>query len=285
MTKTGVRALDHLVLPTASLDVARKRLSALGFTVAPDGIHPFGTANCCVYLADGTFLEPLALRDEAAASAAIADGNVFVARDRMFRAARGEEGLSAIVLASDDADADHAAFVGSGISGGDMLFFSRESRDAAGNAGTASFRLAFAVDPATEDAFLFSCQRVNVPSIDRSALQCHANGALAISTVIAGGDSASLINLLARAVGESVKGANGVPLSNATVRAANDTDPFPVKESGATLSAIVFAVENFDRTKEALAASGIDYTTDAARLVVPPAAGQGAIFIFEEKAR
>ena len=50
------RALDHLVLPTTSLAVARDRLTTLGFTVAPDGVHPFGTVNCCIYLADGTFL-------------------------------------------------------------------------------------------------------------------------------------------------------------------------------------------------------------------------------------
>ena len=54
------RAIDHLVLPTDSLGVARARLSALGFTVAPDAQHPFGTGNCCVYLQDGTYLEPLA---------------------------------------------------------------------------------------------------------------------------------------------------------------------------------------------------------------------------------
>ncbi|RUU90742.1 VOC family protein, partial [Mesorhizobium sp. M7A.T.Ca.TU.009.01.3.1] len=42
MTKTaaaGTHPLDHLVLPTHSLDVARARLTALGFVVAPTGIH------------------------------------------------------------------------------------------------------------------------------------------------------------------------------------------------------------------------------------------------------
>ncbi len=101
MERPASRAIDHLVLPTARLDTARRRLSDLGFTVAPEGVHPFGTVNCCVYLSDGTFLEPLALRDGAAATAAIAEGNVFVARDHVFRAVRGEEGFSAVVLASD----------------------------------------------------------------------------------------------------------------------------------------------------------------------------------------
>jgi len=55
MTRTtGIHPLDHLVLPTRSLDVARARLSSLGFVVAPTGIHPFGTENGCVLLADVT---------------------------------------------------------------------------------------------------------------------------------------------------------------------------------------------------------------------------------------
>ena len=107
-------SLDHLVMPTADLAVARARLNALGFTVAPEGVHPFGTANCCVYFPGGTFLEPLAVRDAEAVAAAIEGGNVFVARDRLFRAAQGDEGLSALVLATDDADADHERLVAQG---------------------------------------------------------------------------------------------------------------------------------------------------------------------------
>ena len=57
------RALDHLVLPVPSLELARAHLDALGFTIAPQGTHPFGTINACVFFADGTFLEPLAVGD------------------------------------------------------------------------------------------------------------------------------------------------------------------------------------------------------------------------------
>ena len=56
--KTSPRPLDHLVLPTRSLEIARQRLSALGFVVAPTGVHPFGTENACVFFAGGTYLEP-----------------------------------------------------------------------------------------------------------------------------------------------------------------------------------------------------------------------------------
>ncbi|RUT98898.1 VOC family protein, partial [Mesorhizobium sp. USDA-HM6] len=56
MIKTSPHPLDHLVLPTRSLEIARQRLSSLGFVVAPTGLHPFGTENACVFFADGTYL-------------------------------------------------------------------------------------------------------------------------------------------------------------------------------------------------------------------------------------
>ena len=143
--------------------MARARLTSLGFVVAPTGIHPFGTENCCVFLADGTYLEPLAVGDEQAAANAIADGNVFVARDRVYRDSCGDEGFSAVVLGTGNADADHARYVEAGISAGDVLSFSRAFTDAAGKSDMASFKLAFAAGSGSTDAFLFACERINAP--------------------------------------------------------------------------------------------------------------------------
>ena len=112
------KPLDHVVLPVADLGKARARLTALGFTVAPDGLHPFGTSNCCVYLADGTYLEPLAVNDREKASATAQAGNVFTGRDAAFRRNVGEEGFSALAFTTQDAHEDHEAFVQTGFSAG-----------------------------------------------------------------------------------------------------------------------------------------------------------------------
>ena len=45
LSKRTTRPLDHLVLPVDTLTQARRRLSNLGFTVADDARHPFGTEN------------------------------------------------------------------------------------------------------------------------------------------------------------------------------------------------------------------------------------------------
>jgi len=281
-------ALDHLVLPTASLEAARGRLGALGLTVAPTGVHPFGTANGCVYLADGTFLEPLAVADAAACAEAAASGNVFVARDRAFRSAGRDEGFSAIVLASADAEADHARFVGAGLSAGDLLSFSRPFVDASGRSDTASFKLAFAAAAGTIP-FVFSCQRLNAPSVDRSALQRHANGATRLlSVTVAAADPAAASRFMATVTG--IDGAASGPatrfrLTNADILvrpALPDAGPPP--PGLFDFRAVTFAVRDLSDTRQVLAANGIDFEIADHRITVPPAPGQGATFIFEERA-
>src|SRR5262245_28456968 len=137
--ETPIRPLDHLVLPVVDLATARARLTALGFSVAPDGVHPFGTANCCVYLADGTFLEPLAVAAPDGAAAASRSGNVFTARDADYRRSRGDDGFSAIVVGTGNAVTDHRLFTDARLSAGPILDFSRSFVDAAGKRDTASF--------------------------------------------------------------------------------------------------------------------------------------------------
>lgn len=276
----SARGLDHLVLPVAGLDAARARLERLGFTVAPQGTHPFGTVNACVYFADGTFIEPLAVGDAAVADAAVAAGNSFVAGDRRFRAARGEEGLSGLVFATGDAEADHAEFTRLGISGGPMVEFSRPSVDAGGKADTASFLLAFAAPEGGADAFFFACERRKVPAIDRSALERHANGATRIAIVAAeAADPARFAGFLAAAGRAAVAesgGAAEVALANAVLRVAASDAVRP------RLGAVVFGVASLDRARALFKSNGIGYDEREGRLHVPPASGQGVAFVFEE---
>ncbi len=287
-TSAPTAAIDHLVLPTASLDVARERLGALGFTVAPTGVHPFGTANCCVYLADGTFLEPLAVADAGACATAAADGNVFVARDRAYRAAGRQDGFSAIVLATRDAEADHDKFRAAGLSAGDVLFFARPVRDAVGGSDTASFRLAFAAVPGTVP-FVFSCQRVNAPAVDRTSLERHANGVTRMMSVqMAAADRASAENLITVATGVTAgQRSDGARFSLANadidIRAAEPHEQ-PASQGAFDFRAVTFAVASLSDTRLLLEKNGVGFDANANSIIVPPAPGQGATFFFEERA-
>jgi AcrR family transcriptional regulator len=272
------RALDHCVLPTADLDVAAARLGALGFTVAPMGVHPFGTANHCIYFDDGAFLEMLAVADPTVATAAAAAGNVFVDHDRAFRQQVGEEGFSALVLQTADARRDHARFVSAGVSAGDVLDFSRAFIDPAGNRGEASFRLAFARYADAQDVLVFTCQRVGVPNVDRRALQRHENGAVGIVSVGLTGSGAAALEQVAEAFDRDA-GTSTRPAVTTSVGAALESGP---AVAGPTrLASIGFAVSDPGRTRSLLDAAGIGYAIADGRIAVPSAPGQGAIFTFE----
>lgn len=283
------RPLDHLVLPTHDLAVARARLTALGFTVAPEGVHPFGTKNCCVYFADGTFLEPLAQGDERLQREAARLGNVFAARDLAYRYRRGEEGFSAVVFGTSEAIADHAGFVETGYSAGSMLDFSRDFVDASGQVGRASFKLAFSADLRTPDLFCFTCQRVGVPKVDRSALQRHANGVAAISQVVLTGPRpADFTDFISGASNASPQaGQTEFRLPNSSIRltdAAAIAAEFGAEagsDPGLLASALLFSVGDLAATEATFQQNSVDYQSRGGRLIVPPAPGQGAIFAFE----
>jgi hypothetical protein len=284
---TNPHPLDHLVLPTASLDAARARLGSLGFIVAPTGIHPFGTENCCVFFADGTYLEPLAVGDEQAAANAIADGNVFVARNRLYRANRGDEGFSAVALGTGSADADHARFVKAGLSAGDVLSFSRAFTDAAGKSDMASFKLAFASSVGSTDAFLFAVERINAPDIDRTALQAHGNGVAGIAEIVAvSGMPSEQSHLISTATGSGLGPIFDLPNAVLTVlEPAAFAARFGIPAGAATdlrFAAVVFSVRSIDATARLLAANAIQHDIAGNDIVVPPASGQGAAFIFRE---
>ena len=288
------RRIDHCVLPVPDLDTARMRLASLGFTVAPDGLHPFGTENACVYFADDTFLEPLAIAQRETAEAAALKGNVFVARDAAYRFRRGENGFSALVMATDDAAADDRQFRENGMSAGRMLRFSRKAADASGKSGTASFKLAFAADLRAPDAFFFTCERVAAPAIDRSALQRHDNGVTGIAAIVMSESNPSdfqyflqeVLNqrdVNAHSFGIELVAANG----NVAAYTARGLKAWYGIESGChgrglRFRAFSVAVKNLDKTEKLLKKNKVACRRIAQRVVVDHAAGQGCVIAFEE---
>ncbi|GGA85646.1 hypothetical protein GCM10011491_11560 [Brucella endophytica] len=287
------RPVDHLVLPTASLGAARDRLAKLGFTVAPEGRHPFGTINACTYLADGTFLESLAIGERENYERAAIEGNVFVARDRAYRFRHGEEGFAALVMGTEDARADHVAFTHAGISAGSILDFSRPFLTPDGKQDEAAFRLAFAADLRAPDVFFFTCQRVNVPDVDRSALQRHENGVVAIRQVVLSEPNPSDFQYLlqevvnrrdvnAHSFGMDIRAANAdiAVLTPAGLEAFLGAKA-PQGERGLRLQGIVFTVGDLEKLQNLLSANGVAFEKRGARIIVHRAAGQGATFAFE----
>ncbi len=287
--------IDHLVLPTSSLDVARQRLNLLGFTVAADAAHPFGTGNACVFIGDGTYLEPLSVVDTDFYDDAIAAGNVFVAQDRHARAVMGEEGFSAVALVTEDARADHDRFTDAGFSGGEMLEFSRLARLPDGTEKLARFRLAFAGRDEIDSFGVFTCQRLDPLPADRAALERHENGVSGLAEIVLVAEEklASCIERLQVVlVSEPAPRDHAFSASNAVVKVLSagvfkaefameaGFGALPVR--GLTGAAIVFRVPDLTVTRAVLAANDVAFKDNGSRIMVAPAPGQGAVFAFEE---
>ncbi|AYD01388.1 VOC family protein [Neorhizobium sp. NCHU2750] len=287
------KKIDHLVLPVGNLVQARERLSGLGFTVAPDGVHPFGTANACIFLEDGTYLEPIALADRRKAGTAAKRGNVFVERDIAFRGKRGRQGLSAIVVASDDASDDHQRFVEGGVSAGEPLEFARIIKSPEGDEREGRFRLAFAALEGASEFFAFACQRVVSFPQDMGSLRVHANAVTGLKEVVLSsgvpGDSARLLQSVLSVSAQEGEAGLVFAGENARVRVV-DADQLhqefgpAAKLHGAELcgQAVIFRTADLAVTEITLAANDVAFIRRDGRVLVSPSPGQGVFFGFEE---
>ncbi|OHV81744.1 VOC family protein [Rhizobium sp. LCM 4573] len=289
------RPIDHLVLPVSNLAAARSRLSELGFTVAPDADHPFGTRNACVFLSDGSYLEPLGVANRRQASGTAKRGNVFTAHDLEFRGGRHREGLSALVVASTDAAADEERFRRHRMSRGEMLHFSRPVTLPDGSVSEASFRLAFAADERAPDFLMFAAERVNPLPANRGDLERHANNVVGLSQVVlsapAPSDFAAMLETVMETGAEAEAESDAVRLqaSNCAVRIVPDGELEPEfalapngDPSGLHGRAIIFRVADLAVTEITLAANDVAFIRKAGRVLVAAAPGQGVLFGFEE---
>ena len=196
------RPIDHLVLPVTTLALARSRLTGLGFNVAPDARHPFGTGNCCVLFENRTYLEPITILDREAADNAAAEGTFFVRRIKRFLERRGE-GCAMLAFKSEDAERDRAAFEQAGLAAGPVFRFSRPAVQSDGSQAEMGVALAYADLAAAPDATFFSCQHLAPDLLFAPPYMGHENGALGVTAVAAVAENpAEFVSLLAAATGD-----------------------------------------------------------------------------------
>lgn len=287
--------VDHLVLPVRDLDVARARYEAMGFTVAPDARHPFGTENCCVFFANRTYLEPLAVASRIDMEANARKGLDFLRRYDAYRSRNGSDGFAMLAFTTPDAAGDQLRFAEAGVAGREVFSFERQAIGADGTATTIGVRLAFAIDDRSPDATLFACQHVNTEVFWQEERTTHANGALGIGEVVlceeTPADFQHDLQLVCRertvrstslVLHVDLPKASVSVVTPAAFRALFGRDA-PVRGRGLRLSAFVVDVTDRDAVARRLAAGNIAAETREDRLVVPPVAGQGTVIAFQEK--
>ena len=239
-------------------------------------------------------MEPLAVVDPELATKTALKRNVFAVRDSAYRFRNGPEGFSALVFRTSNAKADHRRFVFSGLSAGRQLVFSRPFELPDGQISEASFRLAFAADPRSPDALFFTCERTKQPDVDRSKLQTHENGVTGIARIIMSepypSDFLFMCQELVRTKrAHSRAGGIDIPAANGTISVLDgagcqsELGIVIGDERGLRLRAIVFEVESLPAIADLVKKNAISCRARKNRIVVEAAAGQGAIFAFEEK--
>ncbi|MDY8109154.1 VOC family protein [Fulvimarina sp. 2208YS6-2-32] len=273
-----MRSLDHVVMPFGALGEAQSWFSSLGFTLAPEARHPFGTANACVFFRDGLFIEPLARVDEAACAAADRDGNLFVRRDAALRADPAF-GFSALALRSKDALADRDSLGLEGLTEEATLDFGRTLTLPDGSEGKIAFRLAFVKDFGPRTPSLFLCEPRHSFTPDRSRLTVHENGA----TGLAGLEFATTDIEAAEAYLRAVFAAEGHETEDGSVRFDLDNGFVDLVEVGGadlpalSLNAAFVAVSDPTAARALLDGKGIDFEVEGDSLAVPCPNGAGRV--------
>lgn len=175
------RGIDHTVHCVRDLDAAIARFEALGFTLTPRAVHPFGTGNAIIQL-QGNFIELLTVIEpekiQSAAAGAFSFGEFCQASlDR-------RDGMAMLVFESGDAHADHRDFEQAGLETYPVFDFSRKARLPGGNEATVAFSLTFVTHPEMPQAAFFACQQHAPEFFWKPDYQTHANGAQRIDEIV-----------------------------------------------------------------------------------------------------
>lgn len=285
-----MHAIDHIVLPVTTLTLARSRLAALGFTVAPDARHPFGTGNCCVFFESRSYLEPITIQDRDAADRAAAEGLYFIKRIKRFMERQGE-GMAMVALSSSDAEVDRAGFEKAGLSAGDTFRFRRKATLPDGSEREIGVTLAYADAPAAPDATIFACQHLDADLLFQPQYLAHPNTATGIEGATAVARDPAMFGDMLVAIGKGgvlnkgdseisteIDGQSISVMTPDAFRKRYDTDP-PDPRRGLLFAAINLIVSDLSQAE---AHGGGAAKRHAERVVVPPAPGLSAVVAFRE---
>lgn len=261
------RGIDHIVHCVEDLDAAVARFEALGFTLTPKALHPFGTGNSLVQL-QGNFIELLAIVEPEKIAGAAAGGFSFGAfcRDSLAR----REGMAMLVFESHDAHGDHRDFEGAGLTTYPVFDFARKAKLPSGEEAEVAFSLAFVTHEAAPQAAFFTCQQHAPEYFWKPEYQRHANGARAIAEIVMVADEPGAWRGLfvgLQGVG-SVREAEGrlavqtnrgqvTVLDEAAFAARFPGEQAPKGREGPVFAAAVVSVADMAAARECLAASGV----------------------------
>ncbi len=172
--------IDHIVLCVRDLEAAREHFGAMGFTLTPPATHPFGTRNSLAQMGS-SFIELLAVTDPARIPPHADDRFSFAAHNADFLSR--QEGMSMLVISSEDARADEARWRKAGLKTFEPVYFERAATLPDGSEAKVAFTIAFVINEKMPDAIFFCCQQHAPEAFWMPEYQRHDNGALDFSGI------------------------------------------------------------------------------------------------------
>jgi catechol 2,3-dioxygenase-like lactoylglutathione lyase family enzyme len=286
--RTMPRGLDHIVHAVRDLAAAAELYRRLGFTVGARNRHAWGTHNHLVQL-PGFFVELLTVAEPEKLGN---DGfsALFGTFNRIFL--KEHEGLSLLILESDDAAADAARFRSAGIAVSDAIRFEREGKRPDGSPVKVGFSLAFARDPQAPGIGFATCQQHFPENFWNPAFQQHANTASGIEGVVVVAENptdhhiflsafSGVRELHATSTGVTAATPRGAVtiMDAAAFRSHFGSEP-PDISQGPRLAAMQFRVRDRAALAAALKAGGIASSAHMDAIIVAPEHAMGATLAF-----
>src|SRR3979411_2315687 len=283
------RGLDHIVHAVRDLEGAAELYRRLGFTVGARNPHSWGTPNHIVHL-PGVFIELLTVAEPEKLGS---DGfsNLFGRFNQSFLSK--QEGLSLLLLESDDAVVDTAAFQSAGFAASEGMKFEREGKRPDGATVKVAFSLAFARDAGAPGVGFAVCQQHFPENFWNPAFQQHANTASGIAGVVLVAENPTdhhiflsaftgVRDLRATSSGVSVATPQGAikVMEPAAFRNHFGTEP-PDISQGARLAALQFHVRDRNALRAALSGGVIAFSVRMDSTIVAPQSAMGATLVFE----
>ena len=285
---TMARGIDHIVHAVRDLDRGAEFYRKLGFTVGARNKHPWGTHNHIVQF-PGCFIELVAfVEPDKLGTDDIS--RLFAVYNRDFAAAH--EGLSMLILESQDSGHDVADFRVAGIAASDPLRFEREAKRPDGSTVKVGFSLAFAEDRSAPEVHFATCQQHFPENFWNPAFQTHANSVTGIAAAIFVADDPAAHRDMLRAFSDTNEvRAEGtgfvIALPRGAIEVTTGTDfvrrygvAAPETDGGARLAGLRFATANPAAARALIGAAGVPSRHAGGALVVQPAAGLGATLLF-----
>ena len=283
------RGLDHVVHAVRDLEAAAEVYHRLGFSVDARNQHSWGTHNHLVQL-PGFFVELLTVAEPEKLGS---DGfsALFGTFNRVFL--KDQEGLSLLILESNDAAADAARFRSAAIGVSDAMRFEREGKRPDGTTTKVGFSLAFARDAKAPGIGFAVCQQHFPENFWNPAFQQHPNTASSIASVVLVAENPTDHHIFLSAftaVRDLAATSSGItastPRGNIRVmdptafRSHFGTEP-PDISHGARLAAVQFRVRDGAALHAALKAGGVAASSRMGATIVAPETAIGATLAFD----